>query len=359
MTWIFVFYLLATPPADKVLCALWVSQPPGRAQMLEACGVPGFGDPDLVWRAVDIYSGQVACERPANELPAIEKCILSPLHRYRLVVVRPQHQELLCTLHIQHDGEPTRAEIADQCGALQGEYELRLVQSFGVAPPTPAPPVCQMPPLGGLLPASPADLWTETEYKILAYQLRWNYATAISAIDWQNQWDESIYRAGEQYRVPPAALKSLFAVEAQFWPLYNGPDEIGMGQLTDDGADLVLRYSPALFARHCRIAGLSCQSYALLSPADRQRVRDVLRGSLRTGGTPRMAAAQVHDQMSTWAQILAAWYCHAGEMLSGWGDRPAALRWDLTLAAYHAGGECIRSGVVCPAGDEYLRRIGR
>lgn len=357
MIWIYVFYLLSTPPADQFICALWVSVPPAKAQMLQACGVEVFTNPELVWRAVNIYTGEVACERPATELPAIS-CNLVPLDYYRLVVIWPHHQRLLCTPVIRHAGDPTTEEIAEQCPGLDEPYELRLDHSYEAAVRRPAPVPCQMPDLGNLL-GTQQDLATSQNLELLDLQLRWNYGSVGDSAAWQNQWDSEIFHVGQIYQVPPAALKSLFRIEAQYWPLYNGPEEIGIGQLTDDGADIVLRYSPSLYTNNCSIAGVSCQSYALLSDDARQRVRDVLRRSLLTYGTPRQAAEQVRGQMNIWAQIIVAYYCYTGETLSGWGDRPASLRWDLTLAAYHSGAECIRTGEICPAGQEYLRRMDR
>jgi hypothetical protein len=352
---IYIFFLFSTPPADQFICAMWVSKPPAKAQMLDACGVESFTNPELVWRAVNIYTGEVVCERPATELPSIG-CTLDPLDHYRLVVIWPMHQRLLCTPAIRHPGNPTQAEIAEKCPGLTEPYELRLDRVYEAAVPIPAPVPCRMPDLGNQL-GTVRDLATSESYELLAYQLRWHYGGGADLAAWQNQWDSEIYRVTQIYQVPPAVLKDLFEVEAQYWPLYNEPEEIGIGQLTDEGADIVMRYSLSLFSHNCSIAGVSCQSYALLSEDHRQRVRDVLRRSLRTSGTPRQAAAQVSGQMETWAQILAAYYCFSGEILSGWGDRPPSQRWDMTLAVYHAGGECIRTGEICPAGQEYLRRI--
>jgi hypothetical protein len=354
---VYIFFLFSTPPTDQFICALWVSKPPASAQMIEACGVESFTNIELVWRAVDIYTGEIVCERPATELPMIG-CNLVPLDHYRLVVIWPMHQRLLCTPAIRHPGNPTSAEIDEKCPGLTEPYELRLDRVYEAATITPAPVPCQMPELDSTT-GTVQDLATSQTYELLAAQLRWNYGPGVDPLAWQNQWDLEIFRVGQVYRVPPDVLKSLFGVEAQYWPLYNGPEEIGIGQLTDDGADIVLRYSPSLFSYNCSISGVSCQSYALLPEDHRQRVRDVLLRSLRTSGTPRQAAEQVRGQMGTWAQILVSYYCFAGEILSGWGDRPASLRWDMTLAVYHAGGECIRTGEICPAGQEYLMRIKR
>jgi hypothetical protein len=355
MTLIFIYLLLARP-SDRTICALWISKPPNEKQMIDACGVPTFTNEQLIMRAVNIYTNQVECERPATELPEIG-CSLVPLDHYRLVIVWPDYQKPLCTVYVDRSRIPTKAEIDDQCGDLPDEYEIRYQTSIQQeTKPAPAP-VCQMPQLPSGLLAGPASLATNKNYGILGYNLRWNYGQDFDIVSWQNQWDDEIYMAGKSYNVPPALIKALFSVEAQFWPLYNGPNEIGMGQITDDGADIVMRYSPQLYSKICSLASFQCQAYALMNSDDRQRVRDMFRSKLITTGTPRMAAGQVAKQMDTWAQILAAYYCAAGETLGGWSDQSFLSRWNYTLAAYHSGFDCIHSGEICQSGMRYLEKI--
>ena len=69
-----------------------------------------------------------------------------------------------------------------------------------------------------------------------------------SVIEWQNQYDEAIVDASKSYGLSARLIKSMIAVETQFWP---GSDwekgEIGLGQLTDAGADMVLTCALACF----------------------------------------------------------------------------------------------------------------
>jgi hypothetical protein len=62
-----------------------------------------------------------------------------------------------------------------------------------------------------------------------------------AANDWQNRFDKLIFSAALQTGVPARLLKNMFARESQFWP-GTTPDhpEVGLGQMTDGGADAVL-----------------------------------------------------------------------------------------------------------------------
>ena len=142
---------------------------------------------------------------------------------------------------------------------------------------------------------------------MLASHLRWYYGDGSMANDWQNIYDQQIYAAAVITNVPPRLLKGLFEQESQFWPLWTG-DEVGLGQLTDDGADLALRISPDLYAPICPQAAFRCDiGYDIQQLETKQLMRDILRRSLRVYGTPRQAAASAGAQVLTWARILAAY----------------------------------------------------
>ena len=200
---------------------------------------------------------------------------------------------------------------------------------------------------------------TATSYQLLAGHLRWWYGQDIP--EWQNALDPDIWQAGQSVSVPPRLLKALIAQETQFWPI-NDPvspsrGETGLGQLTDAGADLVLHYSPELFSRWCHVAiqKRTCTvGYDLLSPEHRQMVRDVLRAALNLTGTPRQALVQAQGQLETWAQVLKAYYCAAGEMVRAANVDPS---WEYALAAYHSGPECVRGGEICPEGKKYVEKV--
>jgi hypothetical protein len=361
----FAVWTLFSTPTDRMICSMWLSKPPTAENMITAgCNWSPEITTDLVWRGVNWRTGQIACERPASELPNLS-CNLFPLDGYLIQVHDPHYQEQLCQLQIDHPGQPTGQEILSRCPSSISSraYELRQVSSGYYTPSAPAMPPCQMPDLDrSTLPLSPDQLATFENYQLLSYHLRWWYGTDGGMMDWQNQFDKQIYTIGISLHVPPKTIKRLFALESQFWPLWDNvsdpdQDEVGIGQLTDSGADLVLRYSNDLYTLNCPAAApsLDCANgYDLLSPSQRSMLRTVLRRSLIDIGTPTEAAAQAKGQILAWGNILKAYYCAAGETVNGWGDRPASRRWDMTLAAYHAGLECIRDGEICLAGRDYL-----
>lgn len=360
MTSLIYIWALLAAPSDRLICQMWVGQPPTQAQMaLAGCTWTAEQAAAYVWRSLEISTGSLICERPAAELPTLT-CDLWPLDRYVLRVVQPAHRAQLCSLNIRHPGPPTDAEIAEQCGEIHEAYTAEWVSTGQESQPEPPAPVCQMPAL--TLADLPASIATSNDYFLLDYELLWWFGegrgTIYRAPTWQNQWDAAIQEAGRIYSVPPRLIKAMFAQESQFWPLWaperKHADEVGLGQLTDDGADLALRYSPGLYAQLCPLAAWDCNpGYDTQPDPVRQMLRDILRSHLMVNGTPLQAAEQAAATIPTWAQILAAYYCAAGELV-----RPnAAPAWDYALAAYHAGPECVRGGEICAAGKGYLEEI--
>jgi hypothetical protein len=72
-------------------------------------------------------------------------------------------------------------------------------------------------------------------------------------IAWQNRFDDLILEVALETGVPAQMLKRLFATESQFWPaLFQDNDlDIGLGQLTEDGADTTLLWNPSFFDQFC------------------------------------------------------------------------------------------------------------
>ena len=318
----------------------------------------------LIWKAVDWQTGSIACELPASELPLIG-CPLTPLDNYMLEVFQPAFQELFCYVTVGHEGPPTSDEIVAACPSdkIKGGYATSLVYTGPATPAATPAPVCSMPDLKPEeLPADASALSTSKNYQLLASNLQQYYGNNFDLTQWQNQFDQDIYQAGASVRVPPRLLKAVIAQESQFWPLWNTVidnkgTEVGLGQVTDDGADLVMQYSPDLFHQFCPqvTTGDWCAlGYDLLPALQREMIRNLFRQSLILYGTPRQAADGAHAQVSTWAQILKVYYCAAGEIV-----RPAGMEssWDFALAAYNAGTECVRGGNICQQGQTYINAV--
>jgi hypothetical protein len=366
MTLILIWALLS-PPYDRMLCSMWLSKAPTQAVMASAgCVWTAEQAAGYVWRAIEIGTGKVICERPATELPDIT-CELVPLDHYLLRVYQPSYIYQYCTVEVAHTGSPTQAEAREQCpdGSVEaiqsGKAAWKQVSSYldsGQAPAPPAP-ICPLPELRPEdIPASVEALATHKDYFLLDFELLWWYGVSDTTA-WQNQYDHYIYDAGILQRVPPKLLKGIFGQESQFWPLWaperKHGDEVGLGQLTDLGADLALRYSPGLYNQFCPVAAFDCDpGYDHLADPVRKMMRDLLRSRLMVTGTPKEAALQAAYTVPTWAQILAATYCAAGEIVRPAGFDPS---WDYAVAAYHSGPECVRDGEICEAGMKYLEEV--
>lgn len=68
---------------------------------------------------------------------------------------------------------------------------------------------------------------------------------------WQNQFDSIILNVAKETGVPAHLLKNLFAIESQFWPGATLRTDIGLGQLTEKGADTALLWNPPFFQQFC------------------------------------------------------------------------------------------------------------
>src|SRR5215208_6675566 len=143
------------------------------------------------------------------------------------------------------------------------------VQTWGTLPPIGGPPEWLS------TPTESEKLGTDVPYNYLAAQLiRQQVVDASSCADgglmpdesasncgmevardavrdWQNQFDEIIMNVAQDTGVPAHLLKNLFANESQFWPGAHLKSDIGLGQLTEQGADTTLLWNPPFFYQFC------------------------------------------------------------------------------------------------------------
>jgi hypothetical protein len=69
--------------------------------------------------------------------------------------------------------------------------------------------------------------------------------------DWQNRFDDLILEVAQDTGVPAQMLKKLFARESQFWPALFQDSDIGLGQLTENGADTTLLWNSSFYEQFC------------------------------------------------------------------------------------------------------------
>lgn len=305
-------WLLLTLPTDRLICDIWTRELT-RAALVQACGTS-----DLSAYRVDVYEdGRKICEADGEQVLFIgEWCNLYKKYdAYRLRVVLPDQQVLLpCTVETTTADPPTAEQVRAQCNVTA--YELR---PGGTRQPAPAPVICKPPAVD-----QPSSIATSKDLHLLAARLIWyGYArpncpgglsgmdgmTSVTAcgmdgarpemIAWQNSLDAEILAAAREWHVPAAMLKELIERETQFWTWTGIHGEQGLIQLTEDGAGNVL---------HVYQAG-----YYRLTPLQQQQARAAWLRSLACDYcTPKQAIEKAKQDMSRYAQALAAYYCMYG-----------------------------------------------
>ncbi len=69
---------------------------------------------------------------------------------------------------------------------------------------------------------------------------------------WQNQFNDQIYQTSLDTGIPGQLIKNIFARESQLWPgIYQNVQEVGLGQLTEDGADAAMLWNPGFYTQFC------------------------------------------------------------------------------------------------------------
>jgi hypothetical protein len=324
-TIIFIWYLL-TQPTDKDICTLWVNHQPTIADVQAAC--PPIDIKKYKLRIAFINSGQVACD----DIPG-EYLYEAPYHcrsmsqmwdLYSITIYEPDTISIICSVKIVHDGQPTQAEIIEQCpnrpAVYQLEYSHQETQKES-DPITCHPPTLKAGP--GLLDGADAEeqIATDENLYLLAGRLLWHglavancngwsgidpatgaattcgMESAHSAVtSWQNRYDNEIIAAASKWNVPPRLLKQLAIHETQMWPWNGIHGEIGLTQITDNGIDTTLFYYQP--------------GYSRLTKAERHAARLALRASLDCNNCSAWQAAEAaRDDWEIYASALAAYYC--------------------------------------------------
>ena len=205
---------------------------------------------------------------------------------------------------------------------------------------------------------------------------------------WQNQFDPWIAAQSAQNGVPERVVKAVIAVELQFWPGSDwGKGEIGLGQMTEFGADLALTWQADRYRQVCGqvFDPVTCgQSYQYLEYFQQAALRgSLIRGIDATCSSCKggIDLAKGEQQIQVLVEALNASCRQTGYLFRrATGNSPSISLsyedfWKAVLADYHAGSGCLLQAIQsagsrkswlaiaaafprgCLSGAEYIRRI--
>lgn len=179
-----------------------------------------------------------------------------------------------------------------------------------------------------------------------------------AVIAWQNSFDQLIFDESVTTGIPAQLMKRLFARESQFWPgTFHDDKEIGLGQLTESGADTTLLWNSSFFSQFCPLvldSGACAQGYARLLPGEQA----LLRGALaeQANATCKNCASGVDIQkakrsVEVFGATLLGNCQQVGWMISSTAEaRPGEVSsyedlWRMSLANYNAGPGCVSQAI--------------
>lgn len=185
-----------------------------------------------------------------------------------------------------------------------------------------------------------------------------------AVVEWQNQFDELILNIAKQTAVPARLLKNLFARESQFWPgTFQGAEDAGLGQLTENGADTTLFWNRSFYEQFCPfvLSGDSCgKGYIHLTEEERIELRRALVRSVNAtcADCPLgIDLTQADYSVGVFAYTMIANCEQAGQVITNYtGKIPGDIAsyedlWKFTLVNYNAGGGCLAEGITRALGE--------
>lgn len=171
--------------------------------------------------------------------------------------------------------------------------------------------------------------------------------------EWQNQFDTRMIEVANTTGVPAQLMKNLFAQESQFWPGRFNSEHLGLGHMTDNGAEVLLLWNPSFFNQFCPLVldGSVCaKGYIHLTPEQQALLRGALASKARTDCSECPAGIDLTSaniSIDLFAQTLLA-NCNqvAQEVYNATKKTPGVVSnyedlWKFTVANYHAGPGCL------------------
>ena len=178
-------------------------------------------------------------------------------------------------------------------------------------------------------------------------------AARAQLITWQNQFDPVIWAAGRDVGIPPRMIKALIQVETQFWPGNTRffLVEYGFGQLTQQGADVALRWDPTLYQLVCSELLYDCTTAYEKLPAWEQATLAGGLLKLVNGDCPTCNAGIDILNAQNSVPILARTYLANCTQVKNIIGTPGIATsnyddmWKFTLVSYHNGFGCLLDAV--------------
>jgi len=171
---------------------------------------------------------------------------------------------------------------------------------------------------------------------------------------WQNQFDAAILDAALLRGLPAPLIKRMFATESQFWPgSYPEIKKVGLGHMSEFGADTLLLWSPPYFAEFCPqvLHPDSCKrGYSLMPEDQKAMVRAALLGAVNSDCadcTFGLDLVKAGRSVAIFSESLIAYCSQTGQvMVNATRNTPGLLStyedlWRFTLANYNAGSGCM------------------
>ncbi len=172
--------------------------------------------------------------------------------------------------------------------------------------------------------------------------------------EWQNRFDGLILSTAQETGVPAHLLKNLFARESQFWPgAFNDKTDVGLGQLTENGADTTFIWNPSFYDQFCPLVldSETCGAgYLHLEEKEQLLLRRALINSVdaRCEECPLgIDLTRAEYSVSVFANTLLANCEQAGRLMRNvTTDAPGNVAsyedlWKYTLVNYNAGPGCL------------------
>jgi hypothetical protein len=292
--------------------------------------------------------------------------------------------DALVRIAVANEGDPDRSfwYVDVLSSQWAGVPIASCVQTWGVLPPVGGPPEWLS------TPTQSEELGTDIPYNYLAAKLiQSGMVDASSCADggllpdggastcgmevartavseWQNQFDSIILNVAKDSGVPAHLLKNLFATESQFWPGVGMKDDVGLGQLTEKGADTTLLWNPPFFYQFCPLVMDSAEcskGYLHLDEEQREYLRVSLISAVNADceNCPlRIDLDRANFSIGVFAHTLLANCEQAGQLVENITAGPAGNSatyedlWKFTLVNYNAGPGCLGNALDATYNEE-------